>query len=51
MVGMNKDEKDVLDVRRLSYIRRGGQIDRMYYNIIIARGSITIRSSFNVRIV
>jgi hypothetical protein len=48
MVGM---KKYVVDVRRLPYIRTGGQIDRMYYNIIIARDSITIQSSSNVRIV
>jgi hypothetical protein len=46
MVGMNKDtiEQILPDIRR-------SQIDRMYYNIILARDSITIRSSSNVRIV
>jgi hypothetical protein len=46
MVGMNKDTIEQI----LPEIRRS-QIDRMYYNIILARDSITIRSSSNVRIV
>jgi hypothetical protein len=46
MVGMNKD---VLNVRRLPIWRRS-QIDRMYYNIILARDSITIQGSSNLGI-
>jgi hypothetical protein len=48
MVGMNKDG---LKLRIRPHIRRRGQIDRMYYNIILARDRITIRSSSNVGIV
>jgi hypothetical protein len=43
--------KDVLNIRRLPDIQRRSHIDTMYYNIILARDSITIQSSSNVGIV
>jgi hypothetical protein len=45
MVGMNRDV-----LNEDCPIFRRGQIDRMYYNIILARDRITIQGSSNVGI-